>query len=195
MQAPKCRWIISKDFRLPSQLNFWLPSPSHSYSHHSKERKKELRLTASINTSDSYRTQGTFPATVPELWWLKCEKTRSFKKYPCKIKSKQIGKNKKRWQFRQEVKLKTTKAQPLLQLSSTPSLDTILADVSREVKEQIFHVRFYCFKNNSPFPLIFHHSVSITMHRVITLITLLKINTRMKRTERRLGFFWFLYCF
>lgn len=36
---------------------------------------------------------------------------------------------------------------PLLQLSSTPSLDTILGDGSREVKEQIFHVHFYCFQN------------------------------------------------
>lgn len=36
---------------------------------------------------------------------------------------------------------------PPLQLSSTPSLDTILGDGSREVKEQIFHVHFYCFQN------------------------------------------------
>lgn len=40
---------------------------------------------------------------------------------------------------------------PLLQLSSTPPLDTILADVSREVKEQIFHIHIYCFQNKRSF--------------------------------------------
>lgn len=73
--------------------------------------------------------------------------------------------------------------QPLSSSSQAlaPSLDTILADVSREVEEESFHVHFTVCKINSPFPLIFHHSISITIHRVITLITPVKINTKRKR--------------
>lgn len=40
---------------------------------------------------------------------------------------------------------------PLLQVSSTPPLDTILADVSREVREPIFHIHIYCFQNKLSF--------------------------------------------
>lgn len=35
--------------------------------------------------------------------------------------------------------------------SSSQALDTILADVSREVKGHIFHIRFYCFQNKISF--------------------------------------------
>jgi len=82
---------------------------------------------------------------------------------------------------------------PLLQLSSTSSLDTILADVSREVKEQIFHVHFYCFQNKLSFSFNLSSFCSITIHRVITLITLVKINTSVKMRERRLDFFFCLF--
>lgn len=99
--------LINKGFKLLSQSNSWLPAPSLSYSPHSK--KKGLNLTTSFNTSDSYRTHGTFPVMASKLWWLKRVKARSFRKYSCRQKGNKLPKNKKRRPFGLEAKWEMTK--------------------------------------------------------------------------------------
>lgn len=141
--------LINKGFKLLSQLNSWLPSPSHSYSLQSKTKNWtwQPHLIFQIPTEHMGPSLQRLPNC--DDWSVRKHKVSEsilVSKKPINYrKIKKEGLLDKKWNDKWPGY--DRHLTPLLYLSSTPSLDTILAVLSREIKEQIFHICFYCFPN------------------------------------------------